>query len=129
MISFFINIRQSTRIMFVIFYVGCIAALSLLPMRDLPQIPVFPGFDKLVHFSMYFVFSFLFAWALKADHNYYWLFLIVPVTIGWGILMELLQGRMHAGRNFDLHDMAANSIGVCIGLLFFLLLACKYSKH
>lgn len=77
---------------------------------------------------MYFVFSFLFAWALKADHNYYWLFLIVPVTIGWGVLMELLQRRMHQGRHFDLNDLASNSLGVCIGLLFFLLLACKYSK-
>lgn len=78
---------------------------------------------------MYFVFSFLFAWALKADHNYYWLFLIVPVTIGWGILMEFLQRGMHVGRNFDLRDVVSNSLGVCIGLLFFLLLACKYSKR
>jgi VanZ family protein len=128
MISYFIQVRQSTRITIVLIYLVCIAILSLLPVQDLPKVPVFRGFDKLVHFSMYFAFSFLFGWALKADHNYLWLFLIVPVAVGWGIFMEYLQLEMHRGRHFDLHDVAANSIGVCIGLLFFLLLACKYSK-
>jgi len=128
MISFFINIRQSTRFILVFLYVICIAALSLLPMRDLPHVHEFPGFDKIVHFSMYFMFSFLFGWALKADHNYYWLLLIVPVTIGWGVFMEVLQNLTHQGRNFDFYDMVANSVGVVIGILFFLLLACKFSK-
>jgi VanZ family protein len=128
MISFFLNLRQPIRIFLVIIYVGCIAALSLLPMSDFPQIPEFRGFDKVVHFSMYFIFSGLFCWALKAELNYLWLLLIVPVTVGWGIFMEFMQLEMHLGRSFDVHDMIANSIGVVVGILFYLLLACKYSK-
>jgi VanZ family protein len=128
MISFLINVRQPIRILIVVMYVCCIAALSLLPMNDLPHIPTFPGFDKLVHFCMYFVFSTLFGWALKTEHNYSWLFLIVPVTVSWGIFMEFMQKGMHLGRNFELRDIFANSMGVCFGLLFYMIVANYYSK-
>jgi len=128
MMSFFLNFRQSIRISLVIVYVGCIAALTLLPMRDLPQIPEFEGFDKIVHFTMYFIFSILLCWALKAELNYNWLYLIIPVTVGWGVFMEFMQRRMHLGRSFDIYDMFANSIGVSIGILLYLLLSCKFSK-
>ncbi len=128
MMSFFFNFRQSIRFSLVIVYVGCIAALSLLPMRDFPQFPVFEGFDKVVHFSMYFIFSFLSCWALKTELNYLWLFLIIPVTIGWGVFMEFMQLEMHLGRTFDVHDILANSLGVCIGILFYLLLSLKHLK-
>ena len=97
-------------------------------MRDLPQIPEFEGFDKIVHFTMYFIFSILLCWALKAELNYNWLYLIIPVTVGWGVFMEFMQRRMHLGRSFDIYDMFANSIGVCIGILLYLLLSCKFSK-
>ena len=128
MISFIFTTRQPIRIIFVLIYAMCIVALSLLPMRDLPQIPEFRGFDKLVHFTMYFIFSTLFCWALKAELNYLWLLLIIPVTVGWGVFMEFMQQRMHLGRNFDVYDMIANSVGVFIGLLLYLLIARKFSK-
>lgn len=128
MIAFFLNFRQPLRIFLVVLYVGCIAALSLLPMRDLPQIPEFQGFDKLVHFTMYFIFSILLCWALKTEHNYSWLFLVVPVTVGWGVFMEVMQFRMHLGRSFDIHDMMANTVGVGVGILLYLLLSRRYSR-
>ncbi len=128
MISFLLNFRQPIRILLVLFYVGCVAALSLLPMRDFPQIPEFRGFDKIVHFSMYFIFSLLLCWALRTELNYSWLFLVVPVTVGWGVFMEFMQLRMHIGRNFDIHDMIANSIGVGVGILVYILLSRKHSS-
>lgn len=128
MISFFLNFRQSFRFFLVIVYVGCIAALSLLPMRDLPHIHEFPGFDKLVHFSMYFIFSILLSWALKTELNYNWLFLVVPVTVGWGVFMEFMQLSMHLGRSFDVNDIIANSIGVVVGIVLYLFLAARHTK-
>lgn len=126
MISFLLKINQSTRIILVILYVGCIAALSLLPPQDFPRVPLFEGVDKVVHFIMYSIFSLLFSWAIKTELNYSRLLLIIPVTIGWGVFMEIMQSDMHLGRSFDLHDMLANAIGVGFGILIFVLIIRKY---
>jgi VanZ family protein len=118
---FLLAVRQPVRIFLVILYVGCIVALSLLPPKDFPQIPLFEGADKVVHFIMYFIFSILFSWSLKTELNYFRLFFIIPVTIGWGILMEYFQQSMHIGRSFSWYDILANSIGVFVGILIYVL--------
>ena len=125
MISFLLKINQSVRFILVIVYVGCIAALSLLPPQDFPQLPLFEGFDKVVHFMMYFIFSLLFSWAMKTELNYLRLLLIIPITIGWGVFMEIMQLEMHLGRSFDLYDILANSIGVSFGILIFVFVTRK----
>ena len=125
MISFLLNVKRPYRILLVVLYVACIAALTFLPPQDFPKIPVFPGFDKLVHIGMYFIFSLLFCWALQTETNYSWLLLIIPVTIGWGIFMEYMQRSMHLGRSFDPNDMLANSFGVVSGVLIYVLASQK----
>ncbi len=127
MLTYLLTVRQPVRFLLVILYVGIIAALSLLPTSDLPPIPLFRGADKIIHFAMYFFFSLFFCWALKTEMSYSRLFFIIPVTIGWGVLMEVMQLEMHQGRSFSLFDMLANSIGVFAGVLIFVLLARKYS--
>lgn len=119
MISFLLSVRTSFRFVLVILYVGCIAALSLLPPQDLPQVQLFEGVDKVVHFLMYLFFSILGCWALKAEENRAGIWLILPVTIGWGILMEIIQLEMHAGRSFSWFDILANTIGVAVGILIY----------
>jgi VanZ family protein len=121
MISYLLSIRQSVRVLLVVLYVGCVAALSLLPLQDLPQVPLFRGEDKLIHFMMYFGFSVLFCWALKVELNISRLFFVILVTVGWGILMEYLQLDMHIGRSFSWYDELANSIGVGFGILVYTL--------
>lgn len=128
MISFLLKIRQPVRIFLVITYVGCIAALSLLPSKDFPQLPLFEGFDKVVHFLMYFIFSVLFSWSIKTEFNYFRLLFIIPVTIGWGILMEFMQLSMHLGRSFSWYDVLANSIGVFAGILLYILISRNFIK-
>ncbi len=125
MMSYILSIRQSVRVFFVVFYIGCIAALSLLPPNDLPQIELFTGADKMIHFTMYFIFSLLFSWTLKTELNYYRIFFIVLVTVGWGILMEFLQLDMHMGRSFSWYDALANTIGVAFGILIYSLASRK----
>lgn len=105
----------------VVIYVGCVAALSLLPMQDLPQVPMFRGEDKVVHFIMYFGFSILFCWTLKTELNFSKLFFVILVTVSWGILMEYLQLDMHIGRSFSWYDELANSIGSVFGILIYTL--------
>ncbi len=126
MITFLLRISQSVRFILVILYVGCIVALSLLPPQDFPKLPVFEGFDKVVHFMMYFILSLLLSWAVKAEQKYMRLFLIIPVTIGWGIFMEIMQYEMHLGRSFDFYDILANSTGVGVGVLLYVIVTRKF---
>ncbi len=125
MISFLLKVKQPVRFLLVILYVGCIAVLSLLPPQDFPKIPMFPGIDKLVHIIMYFIFSLLSCWSVKAEFNYTWLWLIIPVTMGWGVFMEFMQFRMHLGRSFDPNDILANCFGVVTGVLVYVLASLK----
>lgn len=125
MISYLLSIRQSVRVFLVVVYVGFIVALSLLPPQDLPQVPMFSGEDKVIHFIMYFGFSVLFCWTLKVELNYSKLFYVILVTVGWGILMEYMQLDMHMGRSFSWYDELANSIGVVFGILIYILTSRK----
>lgn len=112
MISFFFSLNQSLRIFLVVLYVCVITTLSLLPPQDLPTVPLFEGADKVVHFLMYFVFSFLLCWALRTESKFRRWLLVIPVAIGWGIFMEYTQLSMHLGRSFSWYDILANSLGV-----------------
>jgi VanZ family protein len=128
MISFLFKVKQPVRFLLVVLYIGCIAALSLLPPQDFPKVPFFHGFDKVVHISMYFVFSLLLCWAVRMELNFSWLFLIIPVTFGWGIFMEIMQRSMHLGRSFDPNDILANTLGVVTGVLVYVLATEKSRK-
>lgn len=121
MISFILTVRQPFRFALLLFYVGCIVALSLLPPQNLPKVQLFRGADKLIHFTMYLIFSVLSCWSLKSEENGYAIWLILPVTIGWGILMEYIQLEMGAGRSFSMYDILANSTGVVVGILLYII--------
>ena len=119
MISLLISVRQPFRFLLVILYIGCIAALSLLPPQDLPKVQLFHGADKVVHFMMYLILSVLGCWALKAEENRYGIWLIIPVAIGWGILMEFIQLELGSGRSFSWYDIIANTTGVVVGIIIY----------
>lgn len=99
-------------------YVLLVTVMSLFPSRDIPEVSVFPYFDKLVHFSMYALFSFLMLWAFPkkfAGIKQIFPFLLV---VAYGFLMEVLQRYTHLGRTFDLLDELANCLGFFPGWLF-----------
>jgi len=117
MLSFFLKISQPVRNLLFVFYAACVLTLSLLPPSDLPKVSLFPEADKVIHFLMYFLFSGIGCWTLRTDvskRNYY---LIALISIGWGILMEILQLTMHDGRSFSIFDILANIAGVTCGIL------------
>lgn len=125
MISFLLSVRQSFRIILVILYVSCIMALSLLPPNDLPQVKVFEGFDKVVHFLMYLPLSALLCWNLKVESRRKAAYLAVAVAVLWGIVMEFMQLTMHLGRSFSWYDEGANFLGAVAGAFIYLALTKK----
>jgi VanZ family protein len=128
MISFLLSIPQYIRFVLLVIYVGCIVALSLLPPQDLPHIELFYGADKLIHLSMYLIFSMLACWTLKAEENNGRILWIILITAGWGIFMEFMQLEMHAGRSFSWYDEMANAVGVLTGISIYLLSTNKSLK-
>lgn len=121
MVSFLLSVPQYIRFVLLVIYVGCIVALSLLPPQDLPQVELFPGADKLIHLSMYLIFSLLGCWTLKAEKNKTRIVWIILITVGWGIFMEYMQLEMHAGRSFSWYDELANATGVLTGIIIYIL--------
>lgn len=123
MISIFFSIKQWLRISLSLIYLSCIAFLSLLPPDDFPEIPLFPGADKIVHTCMYLGLTWLACWSMHAEIKRVWYYLIILFSIGWGAIMELFQLLMHMGRSFDFYDIIGNSIGTLIGVLIYILMA------
>ena len=104
-------------------YIGIIVALSLLPVKDLPKIPLFPGADKLIHTTMYFILAVLLLWAFHNKKITRWK--LYSFVIAWGLLMEITQVLMHLGRSFSLLDILANICGAFLGIISYKFLVAK----
>ncbi len=109
------------RWLFVTILVGIgIAVLSLLPPKSGVEIQ---SNDKINHFIAYAVFSFC---GLKAHHEKQ-VFRFLLFFVGYGLLMEWLQGFV-PGREQSFFDALANTLGVSIGWFIFRLLARKKER-
>ena len=128
MISILFSIRQWLRITLSLIYLTLVAFLSLLPARDFPQLPLFPGADKVVHICMYLGLVVLACWSMHAEVKRKWYFAIIFFAIGWGVMMEVFQYLMLLGRSFELYDILANSLGALIGVSIYMILA-KMNKE
>jgi len=64
---------------------------------------------------MYFGLTILACWTFHAEENRKWIIYIVIFAISWGMLMEIIQLEMMAGRTFEWIDELSNSIGALIG--------------
>lgn len=71
------------------------------------------GFDKVEHFSTYAVLAIWFTGLIRRER--YWL--VATSLLALGLAMEFGQYLMHAGRDGDPFDMAANTAGVAAGLM------------
>ncbi len=123
MISLLFSIPQWLRVTLSLVYLSVIAFLSLLPPDDFPELPLFPGADKIIHTCLYLGLAWLVCWSMHAEFKRIWYFLIVLFTVSWGFIMELSQLMMHMGRSFDLFDIIGNSIGALIGVLIYSIMA------
>ena len=95
---------------FSIFYTIALTILSLIPLKDLPNLNT--GFDdKIGHFLFYAIFCmtwFLSFHSLKIKRS---LFAATAFSILFGLIIELLQGEVSYYRTTDVYDFLANTLG------------------
>jgi len=98
-----------------IFYTALIICVSLIPIPKLP-FPEFSLSDKSLHLIAYFIMSSMwlrlgFFESNKIKWSYFFL------VFSTALITEILQGVLPIGRYFELADMAANCIGILLGLI------------
>ena len=94
-----------------------ILVLTLMPGSDVPSWPWAETiqFDKLVHAGLFGVQAFLLGLALMSKvHVRTALLVALLVAIAYGGAIELLQGTMGLGRDADVLDLLADSVGAGI---------------
>ena len=74
--------------------------------------------DKIVHFGMYAVLTYLCLMALDKLSKRNIILTLVLITL-YSIAIEYIQFAMKLGRHFDIWDIMANFIGVMIAFIFF----------
>src|SRR5680860_697097 len=93
-----------------------------IPDKDLPLKPFFniPHFDKMVHFSLFFVLClFLINPLKKLNLKYYLLAPAIAVTLG--AILEFSQHFISESRQSDFYDFLANSTGILAAVIFYYL--------
>lgn len=107
------------------------------------EMHLFVGADKIAHFGLYFVATILIIFDIaksRLPHRFSaeTQFLITALISVYGGIMEYLQASMNLGRNFEVLDIVANTLGAFVALallLFWLmhkyrtLMVPLYNKH
>ena len=115
-----------------------VGLLTLLPGDDIPKsdwLGSIVGFDKFVHASLFGALTFLFCLTyFKAPFSYRKklnLFIRIAMAASvWGLTVEFLQKYYIPGRDFELLDWAADSLGAFVALwICKKLITHKFSKY
>lgn len=96
-----------------------VTVLCLLPGKDLPPIHIV-NLDKVFHCLFFGILNwFYLRWAsIVVLQNVLIKFvLITSAVIGYGGLMEILQGSFYSDRMADIYDFLANAVGCLLALL------------
>ena len=102
-------------------------ALAAIPGNYIPRIVSFSdwlGPDKLVHLLMFGIFAILLlAWPAQQYLRNYNRFLVAGIIIVggtiFGSILEVLQHYLFIGRNGNLYDLAADVLGLLVGIAAF----------
>ena len=106
-----------------IFYSIVLAIVSFIHLSNLPEIN-YSNTDKIFHFVAYTGLSWLWFHALffKLKCNFLQALIISAIiSVIFGIIIEVLQGVMTNTRVADNNDILANTLGVCLTILWLLL--------
>lgn len=93
-----------------------VGILSLIPTQYIPPESGLFQLDKLVHFIMYLALSWSVLLAFDIAGKPRKRIVIWVLVVGYGILLEFLQGILPIGRQFSYYDMIANLTGCISGL-------------
>lgn len=99
-------------------YVVLITVLSLVDLSSSVPEQEIPFLDKIVHFCFYFGMEVLLLGCVRFVRGLTMRSFVVVtlITIGYSVGIEVVQ--QFVGRDFDLLDICANSVGALCGLLF-----------
>jgi VanZ family protein len=101
-----------------ILYTIALACVSLIKINDISDyVPSIT--DKVFHFLTYGILAILWylTWFTKLERKKTTaLFLAMVISIGFGIIIEVLQHRITSTRIFDLKDILANILGVILAV-------------
>jgi VanZ family protein len=88
-----------------------ILVVVLLPGSTIPN-PKIVGLDKVVHFTMFFI------WIIAVSYDFSFLnkWILLLVGIFFSVLTELFQLLVDS-RSFEVYDVLADAAGVIVGLL------------
>ena len=95
------------------------------------------GFDKFVHIFIFAPLSFLILFGLRQQYlnskrRYLYVLGALGISLAYGLLTEVLQAYVFIGRDGNVFDFIADSLGAFVGLLGFILIygkkIKKYSK-
>lgn len=121
------SVLKNTTLSLAIGWTFLILVLCLVKFNKFPSVQV-SGVDKYVHFTFHFTFTLLWGfynrlrlgqWVLKSS------LIIVCLSIGYGILIEILQETFTQTRKADIMDVAANAAGAIVALLVLVLWKAK----
>ena len=109
-----------------ILWSGIVLVLSVITGERVNEISLLhiPYMDKVCHFGMYFILTFLIMFDFKRYKNekYNWLQVVLyslAVAIAYGGAMELLQSVPRLHRSCDFYDFLANSTGALAAVFSF----------
>ena len=106
----------------VILYSLGLATMSLIQLKKIPDVEIAFG-DKIFHFLAYSVLAFLWFGTLffkfKASIKQAIIYSAL-ISIIFGIILEVLQGRVTSYRSSDVYDALSNTLGVLFTTLILL---------
>ena len=106
--------RKKIYLALAVFWTITITILSLITIGKITSFSSIENKDKYVHFTFYFVFTFLWGIGFKCSKLKSSLFVLFG-AICYGIFMEIAQGVFTSSRQPDGYDVLANSVGAFIG--------------
>ena len=94
-----------------IVYTIAIAILSLISTDNVPKLGIDIS-DKLLHVIAYALLTAIWYFGLKINKINIGNLLLSASCIIYGIILEVIQGKVKTHRTADIYDVLANSIGV-----------------
>lgn len=110
------NIAKVLLVLWIVF----ITVISLATFSKISQIKIQNG-DKYVHFTLYFVLTFLLYHSRLLSLNLskkIKLMICLGISCAYGIIIEVVQGFFTVNRQFEWIDILANSMGSLLAVLF-----------
>ncbi len=102
-------------------WLSVILVLSLTPGKELPAVDIW-SFDKFAHIGVYILLVWLWLRAILQSHDidqkifFKKSSLVFWTTVGFGVVLEFMQGAWITDRYFDQLDIVANTIGCLAGV-------------